>query len=124
MPLRTVLTSSIRRPFCIAVLVAAAAFGQTASSVTLSASPNPSVYGQAVVLTATVAAGATGKVTFYDGVIVLGTARVANGTATLSPSSLAAGRRRLRAYYLGDTNFSASTSTVFTHTGDELRRRP
>ena len=65
-----------------------------------------------VTLTATVTAGATGTVTFYDGAIVLGTGTVVGGAASLSTPSLAAGTHGLRAYYQGDSNFTASTSAV------------
>ena len=88
----------------------------TASSITLTSSPNPSIYGRVVSLTATVTAGATGTVTFYDGAIVLGTGRLVSGTASLSTPTLAAGPRRLTAYYRGDSNFTASSSAVLTHT--------
>ena len=71
-----------------------------------------------VLLTATVTAGAIGTVTFYDGAIVLGTGRVVGGTASLSTPSLAAGNRRLTAYYGGDANFGVRTDRFgFTITG-------
>src|SRR5579872_1474060 len=73
------------------------------TSVILSASPNPSRYGQAVTLTATVIpASTTGRVTFYQGVSVIGIAAVALGRATLTTVSLPAGRGGLTAYYSGD----------------------
>ena len=74
------------------------------------------IYGRVLTLTATVMAGATGTVTFYDGAIVLGTGRVVAGAASLSTPTLAAGTRRLTAYYRGDSNFTASSSAVLTHT--------
>jgi len=77
----------------------------TAGSIALTSSPNPSTFGRAVSLTATVTTGATGTVTFYDGAIVLGTGRLAGGVASLSTPSLAAGTRRLTAYYSGDSGF-------------------
>jgi len=54
-------------------------FGQAPSSTTVAASPNPSNYGQRVTMTATVTAGATGKVTFYDGAAIIGTGTVFGG---------------------------------------------
>ena len=86
----------------LAVLIA----GPTAAasfSVTLSASPNPAQYGQAVILTAAVTpAVATGKVTFYQGASVVGIAPVAFGRATLTTTSLVAGPSALTAYYGGE----------------------
>src|SRR5947208_9455267 len=72
------------------------------ASVTLTASPTSSVFGAPVTLTATVPVGATGKVTFYDGVTVLGTSTVSLGAASLSTILLPAGSRKLMAYYGGD----------------------
>jgi hypothetical protein len=103
-------------PLALIVVVSFFEAAAATSSITLTSSPNPSTYGQVVSLTATVTAGAAGTVTFYDGAIVLGTARVVSGAATLSTPSLGAGRRRLKAYYLGDSNFTASTSPVGAHT--------
>ncbi|MEI9974098.1 MAG: FG-GAP-like repeat-containing protein [Ignavibacteriota bacterium] len=90
--------------------------GATPSTVTLTSSSNPSLYGRAVTLTATVTAGATGSVTFYDGAAVLGSGSVAGGSALLATPSLAAGGHRLAAYYRGDSTFAASTSAVLAHT--------
>lgn len=71
-----------------------------------------SAFGQPLVLTATVSpAGATGKVTFYDGANVIAIASLTGATATTSTILLPAGPRSLRAYYAGDVNFSASLST-------------
>ena len=77
----------------------------------LTATPNPSTFGQSVTLTATVSpSAATGKVTFYDGTTVLGVGSLAGGTATLNTISLPTGSRSLRAYYAGDASYQASTS--------------
>ena len=85
-----------------------------ASTTSLAASPNPSLAGQAVMLTATVTAGATGSVTFLDGANSIGTATLSAGTATLSISTLAVGSHSLTATYGGDLHFSGSTSTAVT----------
>jgi hypothetical protein len=70
-----------------------------ASTVLLSALPNPAVLDAPGSLTATVVpSSATGKVTFYDGVSVLGTANVTAGVAILYPVRLPSGNRSLRAY--------------------------
>ena len=90
---------------------------QESTNTVVSASPNPSAYGQPVTFTATVAAtppGAgtpTGTVTFNDGDTLLGTAPLEAGTATLTDSSLDAGTHEVTAFYGGDgANFFASTS--------------
>ena len=75
--------------------------------------PSASSYGQPVTLTAMVTPStATGSVTFYDGVNVLGTSKLANGTATLTTSLLPSGKQSLRAYYGGnkDNNDEPSES--------------
>jgi hypothetical protein len=84
-------------------------------------SPNPVTYGDAVTLTATVAAGSgtpTGTVTFLDGSTVLGTADLAdvNRTqqATLTVPRFEAGAHQLTASYDGNATFAASTSPTVT----------
>jgi hypothetical protein len=89
---------------------------QTPSGITLAASPNPSVYGRPVTLTATVTSGATGKVTFYDSVTILGVVALSGAKASLTTVMLPAGNRKLRAYYQGDTTNAASTSAVVPQT--------
>jgi hypothetical protein len=92
------------------------------SSITVASSQNPSVSGQSVTFTASVAASApatgtpTGSVTFKDGAATLGTGTLSSGTATFSGSSLGAGSHSVTAVYGGDTNFSGSTSAVVTQT--------
>ncbi len=88
-----------------------------ASTTTLVPSPNPSVFGALVTLTATVTpSDATGQVTFYDGTTVLGVGTLVSGTATLATRLLPAGDRSLRAYYWGDASYNASTSGWVTQT--------
>lgn len=71
--------------------------------------------GQPLVLTATVSpAGATGKVTFYDGVNVIAVATLTGGAGSATTILLPSGSRTLRAYYGGDVNFSASLSANVT----------
>jgi hypothetical protein len=87
-----------------------------ATAVTLATSGTPSTFGAPVTLTATVTnATATGKVTFFDGVTLLGTKPVSAGTASLSTILLPAGVRKLTAYYSDDT-FVVGTSNVVTQT--------
>ncbi|HTS64549.1 MAG TPA: Ig-like domain repeat protein [Candidatus Acidoferrales bacterium] len=83
----------------------------------LAASPNPSTVGQAVTLTATVTPGAaTGTVQFLDGATAIGSAPVANGTASMSTSTLTAGSHSLTAVYSGDGNYNGSTSVAVAET--------
>jgi Bacterial Ig-like domain (group 3)/FG-GAP-like repeat len=79
---------------------------RAASSMTLTSSADPSVYGSNVILTATVTAGATGTVTFADGASILGVANLdASGRAAISSASLVAGSHNIVATYSGDTNY-------------------
>jgi len=86
----------------------------------VSSSANPSTFGQAVTLSATIQAAfggsATGTITFLDGTTSLGTATVSSNAAQLSLSSLSAGSHSITAKYNGDTNFSGSTSAALTQT--------
>jgi len=86
------------------------------SGITLATSPNPSAFGQAVTLTATVTGGGAGNVTFYDGSTVLGTVRIASGAAALSTILLPAGKQELRAYYSGDASNPTATSNIVVQT--------
>jgi hypothetical protein len=98
----------------------------------LTAAPNPATYGDAVTLTATVAADPagsgtpTGTVTFLDGTTVLGTADLAdvNRTqqATLTVPRLEAGTHRVTASYGGNAAFTASASPAVTE--NVLRAQP
>ena len=54
----------------------------------------------------------TGKVTFTDGSIFLGTLPLINGVATLTPATLSLGTRSITAVYNNDTNNQTSTSTM------------
>src|SRR5690349_10597967 len=83
---------------CLPVLTAQ----PVATTTALAASASPSVYGQPVTLTATVTAGATGKVTFYDGVTPIGIASLVSGHAQIVTRLLPPGTRSLHAYYAGD----------------------
>lgn len=87
------------------------------TTTTLQASPAASSYGQAVQLTAAVLpSAATGTVQFLDGGIVVGTANVAGGVASLAVSTFAVGAHSLTAVYSGDGNDLSSTSAPVTIT--------
>jgi hypothetical protein len=87
------------------------------TAVALASSVNPSVYGSAVTLTATVTpATATGTVTFADGGTTLGTGAISGGVATYNTSALAAGPHSITASYGGDANYVGGSSTTLTQT--------
>lgn len=93
---------------------------RTASATAVSTGGTPSVYGNAVTFTATVAAGATGTVAFRDGGLdIAGCAAAAlNGSAqaTCTTSTLRAGSRSVSAVYAGDNTYAGSTSPAITQT--------
>lgn len=92
------------------------------TSTTLASEVNPSTFGQAAVLIATVWAespgfGApAGSVQFFDGLTSLGSASLSGRSATLTVTSLAVGSHSLSATYLGDASFVASTSIALDQT--------
>ena len=84
-------------------LLTVSAVDLCATTVALVSSANPAVFGAPVTLTATVSPpSATGKVTFYNGVSILGTATLSGGTAALATVLNVTGNRVLSARYLGD----------------------
>jgi hypothetical protein len=88
-----------------------------ATGTSLASSPNPSVAGSPVTLTATVSpAAATGSVQFLNGAAVLGTANLASGQAQLVVSNLPTGSASLTAVYSGSTQYGGSTSAVLVQT--------
>ena len=94
-----------------AVSVAQTTVGSSPSSVALSAVPSSASFGQPVTLTATITPPvATGKVTFYDGTTILGSASAYGGTATLVSIGAGYGSRQLTARYLGDVSYAPAVS--------------
>jgi hypothetical protein len=82
----------------------------------VTSSPNPSVFGQSVTLTAMVTSGAgvpTGAVQFTDGATSLSSpVALSGGSATLTTGPLSAGVHNVSAVYSGDTNFTSSTGSL------------
>ena len=80
----------------------------------LTSTPNPSVQGQRVTLTATVTTqgsiAPTGKVLFKNGISTIGSATLIGGVATLAKTNLPVGTLSLTAKYQGDVNSAKSTS--------------
>jgi len=94
---------------------------QLATTVTLTSSANPSTYGQSVTLGAAVApVAATGTVQFLDGTTALGTAPIANGSASLAISTLTVGAHSITAVYSGDGNDLTSTSAAVAQTVNKV----
>ena len=89
--------------------------GKFPSTIALVPRPNPSTFGQTVVFTATVTStGAgipTGSVTVSEGATVYGSARVANGVATIPLSTLPVGLHILYGTYGGDNTHTGATSS-------------
>lgn len=91
------------------------------TTTTLSSSPNPSTYPQAVTFTAVVApAPPDGKtVSFMKGKTVLGPGPLSSGTASFTTSTLRAGTTSVKAAYGGDSNFGGNTSNVVKQVVDK-----
>lgn len=93
-----------------------------ATTVRLTSSANPIVYGQSVTFTANVAAAGqslapTGAVTFFDGSTQLGTAPLNGaGVAIFSISSLEAGSHAISADYAGSSSAAAGSSAPLEET--------
>jgi hypothetical protein len=94
----------------------------TPTTTALTSSPNPTTFGAATTLTASVtkdlpnALPIGGTVTFYDGGTVLGTQPVGpGGSASLATSGLAVGNHQLTAVYSGDATYATSTSAIDLH---------
>jgi hypothetical protein len=103
--------ASASSPFAVAV-------GLPLTTTTLTSTPASPVFGQAVVLTATVAPpAATGSVTFTEGATTLGTATLSGGSASITTSGLAVGSHALTATYGGDTNNAGSSGSATVAVG-------
>ncbi len=89
------------------------------TTTSLSSSANPASVGQALTLSATVAAAPgqaspTGSVVFQEGSTVLGTGILASGATSINLSTLAVGTHLITAIYSGSANYTTSTSAVLT----------
>jgi hypothetical protein len=85
------------------------------TTTTLSSSPNPSTYGQAVTFTAVVTSSLGAPpdgetVAFVKGTTVLGTGVLTGGSAIFTTSTLPVGIDYIKAVYGGDLNFGGSAS--------------
>jgi hypothetical protein len=83
------------------------------STTAASSSLNPSSFGQAVTLTATVTPStATGNVTFSDGATVVTTVAVNGGIASFTTAALAGGSHAITMSYTGDGNYLGSSASL------------
>ena len=90
------------------------------STTTVSASLNPSIYGQSVVFTSSVRSAISqlseGQVSLYDGSTLLGTVNLATNAPVFIPNYLKAGTHSITAQYSGTSNYAPSSSTPLTQT--------
>jgi large repetitive protein len=88
------------------------------STVVLTSSVNPSIFGNSVIFTAVVTSSATqpptGVVNFLNGAQQIGTANLAAGQAVFTTSSLPAGQQSITAVYVGDTYNGTGTSNAIS----------
>jgi sugar lactone lactonase YvrE len=95
---------------------------ENSSATTLTATPDPSLFGQSVTVTVQVTSGAggaipTGTVNLFDtfggvkNALAAGLALNATGAATFTTSTLAVGAHSIAGSYSGDTSHDASAST-------------
>lgn len=80
----------------------------TITNIVLTSSLNPSQYQQPVTFTATIGAGKSGNVSFFDGTTLLGTVAIAGPSVPFTTSSLSVGSHDITA------TFNSSTSPILT----------
>jgi sugar lactone lactonase YvrE len=98
------------------ILLAGASVTST-TSMTLTSNAVTQLAGQPVTFTATVKPAGlgspSGSVSFYDGSSLIGVAQmIAGGSASLTPTTLAAGKHSITAAYSGDPSFTGSSSAA------------
>jgi uncharacterized repeat protein (TIGR03803 family) len=94
------------------------------TTTTLSSSPNPSTFGEAVTLTAVVASNSGAPpngetVSFMKGTTLLGKGVLSNGSASFTTSTLTVGATPVKAVYGGDAYFVESNSNVVRQVVDK-----
>jgi hypothetical protein len=108
---------SVTRLILLSIATAPLLICQTSTTITIASSLNPSLFGQVVTLSALVnPSQASGRVTFYDGVTVLGATTVVNGSAVLSVTLPASGVRTLEALFIGGPPYDPSRSSGLAQT--------
>ncbi len=95
----------------------------TISTTTSVTSSNSTIsQGSSVTFTAMVTPGQsggpamTGNVQFFSNNVPIGSAGISNGQAEITTTSLPAGSDQITATYMGDSNYSTSTSSAITET--------
>jgi hypothetical protein len=107
----------VARSILVIVLFESLLVGETSTTITIASSANPSLFGMPVTLSAAITpAQAVGKVTFYDGTTVLGTATLASGGAAFSAILPASGVRSLKARFVGSGVWGSSSSSALAQT--------
>ena len=88
----------------------------------LSAGANPSVFGDALTFTASIApASATGTVVFYDGTVAIsGNLPLSSGTVSFSTALLGGGTHTITAQYSGDATFNGAVSPALIQTVNKV----
>jgi len=91
-------------------------------AVVLSAGANPSVFGDALTFTASIApASATGTVVFYDGTVAIsGNLPLSSGTVSFSTALLGGGTHTITAQYSGDATFNGAVSPALIQTVNKV----
>jgi hypothetical protein len=109
----------------VSVLLSTARYRTTTG---LTSAPNPSVQGQALTLTATVTSAGpiapTGRVTFKNSGVGIGSATLSNGVAILTKKNLPIGTLSITATYSGDTQSAKSTSSVLIQVVNPPAEKP
>ena len=111
-------------------LVATAHPGSSPVIVSSRAGVTSAIYGSRVTLVASITPSvATGKVVFFDGVNVLGSATLSGGAASIVTTGLGYGKRQVVAAYLGDSTYAGGKSLPFaisvsTNPGGSFVSRP
>jgi hypothetical protein len=100
---------------------------RTPTRTSVTSSPNPSTYGQAVTFTAMVTSDAGAPpdgetISFVKGTTLLGTGSLSGGSASFTTSTLKAGSKSIRAVYDGDSNFFGSKSTAVKQMVDKTEQ--
>ncbi len=120
-PITATVGSSDAATYAVTVTPGTLTIDKTASTLTLTAGPNPALAQSLVSLTAqatsSIAGVPTGTVTFSDGGTVLGTAPLnAAGQANYGTANLSVGTHSVTAAYSGDQNFIDSTASPVAET--------
>jgi hypothetical protein len=76
--------------------------------------PGSTIFGQPVIITASVPVGPSGTVTITSGGVTLGSGTItsSNGTVTVTTSTLPVGSDLITATYSGDANYNSAVGTV------------